>query len=166
MPICTAKYAKMKYYVWNSTLQKAVFRYWKRSKRLKMPKRSFFRTKIVKHNKCCVANMRLLTKQTTSAARGTFYHCREAHGNWQQKFRYTATDTRDGTGQNCFCNCQYKLALSQINFKSTLPCCNSHKRTKHLKHNNGKHNKLVGEKRQKTQQQMNIKSTFCNTPAQ
>ena len=60
---------------------------------------------------------------------------------------------------------QNKLALSQINFKSTLPCCNSHKRTKHLKHNNGKHNKLVGEKRQKTQQQMNIKSTFCNTPA-
>ena len=38
-------------------------------------------------------------------------------------------------------------------------------KTQNLKHNNGKHNKLVVKKRQKTQQQMNIKSTFYNTPA-
>lgn len=47
----------------------------------KNAKTLFFCTKIVTHNKCYVANMRLLTKQTTSAASGTFYHCREAHGN-------------------------------------------------------------------------------------
>lgn len=127
-----------------------------------MPKRSFFAQKIVKHNKCYVANMRLLTKQTTSAARGTFYHCREAHWKWQQKFRYTATDTRDGTGQNCFCNWQYKLALSQINFKNTLQCCNVQKnKTQNLKHNKWKHSKLVGEKDKKHNDKWISKAPFA-----
>lgn len=46
----------------------------------------------------------------------------------------------------------------------TMLQCTKNK-TQNLKHNKGKHNKLVGENRQKTQQPMNIKSTFCNTPA-
>ena len=108
-----------------------------------------------KHNKL-VVKKRQKTQQQMSI-KSTF--C-----NTPAPLRRTIKTVQDRASSVTICKVKAPKHFFQ---KKTL--CNvamyTKSKTRNLKHNNGKHNKLVGENRQKTQRQMNIKSTFCNTPA-